>query len=41
MSSIHIIKKTRKVVTMDIVFGEGHLEEFGYNKECAVRKACV
>ena len=39
MSSMHVVKKTRKVVTMDIVFGEGHVEEFRCNEECAVGNA--
>ena len=41
MSSMHMVKKTRKVVTIDIVFGEGDLEEFGYNKGCAVGNTCA
>ena len=39
--SMHMLKKTRKVVTMGIVLGEGHSEEFGYNKGWAVGNAYV
>ena len=29
---VPMLKRTRKVVTMSIVIGEGHSKEFGYNK---------
>ena len=38
---MHMLEKTRKVVTMGFVLVEGHSEEFGYIKVFAVGNASV
>ena len=39
--SMHTVQRTTNVVTMGIVFGDGHSEKFGYNKGCAAGDKCV